>query len=390
MRQVLHLFANHKITGPAELALEIARAQQTLGLPVRFVSANPRQTKYREAWLQKLARERGLAESMIPGLRLPKHINPLRSFLDVRALAAHLRQSEVDLVHCHLAGDHYVARLAIKRSGRAIPLVRSIYDGELLPPTGRRKAAFSSADLLVCHSQAVATGLQEQAPAYGLDPSRVRFLDPPIDTARFDPARELPSRREVLGVPAEAICFGIVARMQRHRRFEVLLEAFRQAQAGEPRLHLVIVGRGTHQEEVARQPVRELGLESSVHFAGYVSGEDYVATLASCDAKVFMFPGSDGTCRAVREALALGLPAVVTARGILPELVRHERDGLVVPYDVPEEVDDLRDALLRVARDPDERSRMSQAARAGAVERFAYPSLAERFRELYQGLLREP
>lgn len=387
MRQVLHLFANHKITGPAELALEVARAQQTLGLPVRFVSANPRQTRYREAWLQQLARERGLAESVIPGLRLPKHIGPLRSFLDVRALAAHLREGEVDIVHCHLAGDHYVARLAVQRSGRRIPLVRSIYDGELLPPTGRRKAAFASAELLVCHSQAVAKGLEERASDYGVDPARIRFLEPPIDTVRFDPERELPSRRELLGVPEDAICFGIVARMQRHRRFEVLLEAFRQAQAADPRLHLVIVGRGTHQEEVARQPVRDLGLESSVHFAGYVSGEDYVATLASCDAKVFMFPGSDGTCRAVREALAIGLPAVVTARGILPELVRHELDGLVIPCDVPEEADQLRDAFLRIARDPEARARMSQAARAGAVERFAYPALAERFQALYQGLV---
>lgn len=385
MRQVLHLFANHKITGPAELALEIARAQQTLGLPVRFVSANPRQTRYRESWLQILARERKLAESVIPGLRLPKHINPLRSFLDVRALAAHLRESEVDLVHCHLAGDHYVGRLAIQRSGRKIPLVRSIYDGEVPPPTGRRRAAFSSADLLVCHSEVVAEGLREQAADYGLDPARLRYLAPPIDTARFDPARELPSRRELLGVPADGICLGIVARMQRHRRFEVLLEAFRQAQAQDPRLHLVIVGRGTHQEEVARQPVRDLGLESSVHFSGYVSGEDYVATLASCDAKVFMVPGSDGTCRAVREALAIGLPAIVTARGILPELVRHEHDGLVVPG----EIEDLRDAFLRIAADGEARERMGQAARAGAVERFAYPALAERFRELYAELLSE-
>ncbi|MBL4848762.1 MAG: glycosyltransferase family 4 protein [Planctomycetes bacterium] len=382
MRQVLHLFANHKITGPAELALETARAQQTLGLPVRFVSANPRKTRYRDAWLQILARERGLAEVEIPGLRLPKHIGPLRSFLDVRSLAGFLREGEVDLIHCHLAGDHYVARLAIERSGRPIPLVRTVYDGEAPPPTGRRRAAFASADRLVCHSEAVAGELRARAGDYGLDPTRVSYMPPPIDTVRFDPARDLGSRREVLGVPAEGICFGIVARMQTHRRFEVLLEAFQQAQARDSRLHLVIVGRGTNQEEVARGPVRERGLEESIHFAGYVSGEDYVATLASCDAKVFMVPGSDGTCRAVREALALGLPAIVTARGILPELVRHELDGLVVPG----EVCDLRDAFLRLASDRSARDAMGKAARVGAEERFAYPRLAERYEAIYREL----
>ncbi|HBP22943.1 MAG TPA: glycosyl transferase, partial [Planctomycetes bacterium] len=47
---------------------------------------------------------------------------------------------------------------------------------------------------------------------------------------------------------------------------------------------------------------------------------------------------------------------------------------------------DLRDAFLRVARDPAERAEWSRAARAGAVERFAYPSLAARLRELYASL----
>ena len=380
MRQVLHLFGNHKITGPAELALETARAQQGAGLPALFFSADPRRTRYRDRWLQLLARERGVAEVAIPGLRLPKHVNPFRAFLDVRALTRFLRASEVDVLHCHLPGDHHVARLAARRCGRALPVVRTIYDGESPPPSARNRAQLASASRIVCHSQAVADDLRARAAEFGLDSSRVRYLPPPIDTQRFDPARELPSRRALLGVPADALCFGIVARMQRHRRFEVLLEAFRQAQRRDPRLHLVVVGRGTHQDEVARQPVQDLGLAGCVHFAGYVSGEDYVATLASCDAKVFMVPGSDGTCRAVREALALGLPCIVTRTGMLPELVRHLEDGLVVPG----EVEDLRDAFLELASDSTRLRAMGAAARAGAEERFAYPRLAERLWALYE------
>jgi len=265
---------------------------------------------------------------------------------------------------------------------RQVPLVRTLYDGELPAASGRVRSNLAAAARVVCHTRHVAETLRARASEYGIqDPeARVVYLPPPIDTERFDPAKRLPSRRELLEVPEDGVLFGIVARMQTHRRFEVLLEAFRQAQAQDPRLHLVIVGRGTHQEEVARRPVRELGLSGAVHFSGYVSGDDYVATLQSFDVKVFMVPGSDGTCRAVREALALGLPALVTQRGILPELVRHEVDGIVTPG----EVEDLRDAFLRLGEDPALRERMSAEARAGAEERFAYPRLVERLDEVYR------
>lgn len=382
MGRILHLFSNHKVTGPAELALETARALASAGADARFFSSDPRKTRYRDRWLQLLARERGMPEEEIPGVRLPKHIHPVRVLFDVRRLASHLRRDPPAVIHCHLPGDHYVAWRALRSAGLEIPLVRTLYDGEPPPPKRRNRQTLESATRLICYSRAVADALLADG-SYQLDPERVLVMPPPVDTERFDREREgVAERREALEVPADAVCVGIVARMQTHRRFEVLLEAFRRAAEAEASLHLVIVGRGTHQETVARQPVREMGLEDRIHFAGYVSGPDYVNTLASFDAKVFMVPGSDGTCRAVREALAMGLPVITTRRGMLPELVRHEQDGLVVG----DEVDDLRDAFLRVARDPAERAGWSRAARAGAVERFAYPSLAARLRELYGSL----
>ncbi|MGE0706475.1 MAG: glycosyltransferase family 4 protein [Planctomycetota bacterium] len=382
--RVLHLFSNHKVTGPAELALETVRALVDQGVPAALFSSDPRRTRYRERWLHQLALERGVPTEDVPGVRLPKHVHPLRVLFDVSRLAAHLRRDPPALVHCHLPGDHFVAWRALRRARLELPLVRTVYDGEPPPPTRRNRGMLAATQRVICHGEAVGRALAADA-AFGLA-ERVRYVPPPIDTVRFDPARvdpgAPPARRAALGVPADAVCLGIVARMQTHRRFELLLEAFRAARAAAPALHLVVVGRGTHQDAVAREPVRALGLEDAVHFAGYVAGEDYVATLASFDAKVFMVPGSDGTCRAVREALAMGLPVIATPRGMLPELVRHETDGLIVE----EEPAALEAAFLRVARDAAARAAWSAAARAGAVERFAYPAFAARLRAIYAEL----
>lgn len=380
--RVLHLFANHKLTGPAELALETARAVADQGVDVQFFSSRVKKTEKRDRWVQLTARERGVPEAEFEGVRLPKHISPFRALLDVRKLKSHLRADPPDLIHCHSPGDHLVAGLSAGSLG--IPIVRSLYDGVAPKPTTRGRLMFGRLSTkLVCHSLAVAETLKARASDYNLDPAKLIHMHPPVDVVRFDPGRGVPSRREALGVPSDAFCVGIVARMQTHRRFELLLEAIVRAKDECPNLHVVVVGRGTNQDRVGREPVKALGLSDRVHFSGYVSGEDYVGTLASFDAKVFLVPGSDGTCRAVREALAMGLPVITTRRGILPELAREGVDGLLID-ETPES---LQRAFVRLARDPDQLHRMGQAARAGAVERFAYQTLASRLVTLYEELL---
>lgn len=383
--RALHLFADHKITGPAELALETARALRGRGVDATFYSRVVRETPARERALQRLARERGVPEPPIRGVRLTKHLSPARAAIDAWRLAAFLRQDRPDLVHCHLRNDHLVANLASRRRGVGVPIVRTLYDGAPPAPGFRARLTLGGMTArVVCMSEAVAGALRARAPEYGLVPERIAWLEPPIDVVRFDRARVAP-RRAALGVPEGAFCLGIVARMQTHRRFELLLEAVHRARERLPELHLVIVGRGTNQETVAREPVRRLGIGDRVHFAGYVTGEDYVATLAAFDAKVFLVPGSDGTCRAVREALAMGVPVVASRRGMLPEIVRDGVDGLLVD----ETEESLIQAFERLARNPEWRAALARSARAGAVERFSLEKFAERLAQIYGEVVRE-
>jgi hypothetical protein len=374
--RVLHLFANHKVTGPAETALDAARAVGSLKqVAAEFAAGRgPDET----GSLRKLAVERGARVTGLD-LRLSKHFSPFGLLRDVRRLRRWLRADAPDVVHCHLPGDHLVAALAAPRE---IPIVRTLYDGEPPPWDWRSKLTLRErCAKVICFSQAAATGLED----LGMAPERVALFEPPIDLQRFHPARPLPDRRTALGIPPEAFTVGIVARLQTHRRFEVLFEAIDQARRVIPQLRLVVVGRGTHAETVAHAPVRERGLEETVVLTGYLSGDDYAGTLAALDAAVFLVPGSDGTCRAVREALAMGLPVIAARRGMLPELVRDGETGLVID-DTPE---NLAQAFVRLAHDREERRRMSEAARADAHRRFSYASHAAALLILYRDALAE-
>ena len=95
----------------------------------------------------------------------------------------------------------------------------------------------------------------------------------------------------------------------------------------------VLLGRGDEGdlEKLCFEPVERLGLGRNVLFPGYLYGDQYPPALRSLDAFLFLVPGSDGTCRAVREAFATGLPVVSTDLGILPELVGGGGRGFSVP-----------------------------------------------------------
>jgi glycosyltransferase involved in cell wall biosynthesis len=99
-------------------------------------------------------------------------------------------------------------------------------------------------------------------------------------------------------------------------------------------------------------------LDKHVIFTGYRK-EDYRDVLNLFDYKVFLVPGSDGSCRAVREALACAKPVIAARRGILPELIRDGETGILIE----ENPVDLARAMLTMINNRDFRMNSSRAAR---------------------------
>ena len=361
--KVLHLFSNAKFTGPAELALNLCVTLRVLGVEADL--AFPDLPPGRAHTLRDTAHARGIEP--ILNFRLNKHQNPISNFLDARALARFLGQHRYDLIHCHLDNDHRIALAATRRS--PVPIVRSSYEGLGLRDVRRHRPQLRRTARLFEPSERAKMHDHE---TFGYPLESMQVVPGAIDVARFNPARELPDGRQRLGIPREAFAIGIVARMQTHRRYEDFFQAMRLLTDTGINAHAIVVGRGTNQETVGKAPARELGLAERVHFPGYVSGDDYVGMVNAFDAKVFLVPGSDGTCRAVREAMAMGKPAVVSERGMLPEIVDDGVTGFVCDGSP----DGLFGALRALASDRGRCRQMGVAARQKAVSTFSLEAQA--------------
>jgi glycosyltransferase involved in cell wall biosynthesis len=128
--------------------------------------------------------------------------------------------------------------------------------------------------------------------------------------------------------------------------------------------------------------MKELGVEPWVVLAGYRT-QDYLDTLASMDIFVFLMAGSDGTARALREAMAMGKPVVVANRGMLPELVEDGVSGLVVD-DTPE---GLANATLRYLRHPELREALGKGAYQKAHQDFRPERQVESVERFYEKMI---
>jgi glycosyltransferase involved in cell wall biosynthesis len=372
--RVLHLFSNAKWTGPAEPALNLCVALRGQGVDADFACAPDAGASINK--VVETARDRGIEP--ILQFHLSKHRRPIKNFLDRRTLAALLIKRDYDLVHCHLDNDHEIALRPAER--RAMPLVRSSYEGTGLAKTSWHARLLAGTAGLIEPSQQAE---EHDAQVFGFPRERMRVIPNAVDVERFDPARDVPDARRWLNIPHDAFVVGIVARLQPHRHYDDLLRALKLLVEVCPRTHAIVVGRGTRQDTVGKGPVKTVGLESVVHFAGYVEGENYVGTLKAFDAKVFLVPGTDGTCRAVREAMAMAKPVVAADRGMLREIIDDGVDGIVCDGS-PE---GLFRALRALASDRQYARTLGRAARAKALEIYSLDAQARAVRDFYGRLL---
>ena len=345
--RVLHLFGDWKWTGPAEPTLDLV--QELRALDVHADLACMEAPPDASGSLPARARERGIVPLHIAGLRR----SLFSAIADIPRVAAAL--PGYDLLHVHFSHDHFVGGRAARKVG-GIKVVRTNHKGVPLRGLG-------SGYLLKRLTDGYVTYVKE-------DVERSFLIDPAMRLEKFAP-------REV---PRQGFTVGVVARMQRHRRFDVLLQGIKLAKI--PDLRVLIVGRGTHMEEVAVEPARKLGL-SNVTFTGYL-GDKFLDTLASFDALLFLVPGSDGTCRAIREAMCMGKAVIGARRGLIPDIVEDGRTGLVID-DTPE---NIARAVEKLAADRAACAAMGKAGRSKALHRYDIHRQAEAMKDIYAEVLR--
>lgn len=376
---VLHCYADYKWTGPSEpvvqLCVELARRGWRSDLICRSVP--PGQEEARSSFLPARARELGLTVRddchFDGGLRVGRAIS------DIRHLRRLVTERGYRIVHCHGSWDHIIAGLALGRRG--VPIVRTDHRARKYRRCKLLRCYYGRpmADHLIVISEKCRVWAVDRV---GLAPEQVSVVRGAVDTEFYRPMTPPAGVWGRFGRRHDDFVFVVVARVQPHRRFDVLLKAACIVQARNESVKIAVLGRGTRRRQLLDEPVERMGLSRTVFPLGYVK-EGYREALAMCDAGLMLVPGSDGTCRAAMQMAAMGKPLLVAQRGVLPDIVFDGRTGIVV-NDTPE---NLAQAMLTMAGAPGKCLEWGASARRRMAEQFSLARQADGVEEVYRRLL---
>jgi glycosyltransferase involved in cell wall biosynthesis len=241
--------------------------------------------------------------------------------------------------------------------------------GGMVTPLPRRTARV--ADVVVVPSEYDADAWRRLAPGQS-----IAALPSAVDAGAYaDIVREPRDPK----APLQLLFIGSLVRDQ--GLYEIL-QGLRLARVQDVVASLLIAGEGP-EEAALKRFAASLGLESVVGFCGAVSGAAKLELLRGADALIvaahaYSAPGP------LLEAMAAGLPAVVTRVGAMPELVTDNVHGLFVERRDPHSI---ARAVATLAADRDALARMGEACRARVASGHSVERQAEGLASLYTDIL---
>ena len=295
------------------------------------------------------------------------------------------RDERLDIIHAHYAVPHataaYLARQILgAANGGKVPRVITTLHGTDITLLG----ADRSYKEIVAFSIAQSDGVTAVSESLKADTYREfghtrdirvipNFID--VDAARRSDRSAL---RASLAAPDEKIVIH-VSNFRPVKRVAAVVEIFKRIHA-KVNSRLLMVGDGPDLAE-ASQCARDAQLGDSVRFLG--DQEQVVQLLSVSD--LFLMPSAQESFGlAALEAMACEVPVVASAVGGVPELVDDGVTGILCP---PDDLMAMADAAIGLLTDDKRHSRMAQAARKRAVERFADTRIIPMYEAYYDEIL---
>ncbi len=382
--KILYLYSDWKWTGPAEPVLQMCKGLQDLGHEVVFACRKtPREHLSQQETVEMKAAEYGLNFTTEFGLN--RYFGLRDTLNDLIALPRAIARERFDVVHTHLSHDHGFGSYAtrILPGSRRPVLVKSMHKREVLADrfwNRRLLGSLGRREGIVVFTESFK---QQYHRRFRIAVDQIGICPMTVDLDRFNPDRPFADQRAAFNIPHDSVLIGIVARFQKYRRMDVFMQAAKKVISQQPNVRFLVIGRSGQMQETVVKPMKELGIENNIILPGYLI-DTYVDTLATLDVFTLMTPGFDGTARAVREALALGKPCVVSNVGMLPEIVEDGKTGFVFEFTNP---DALAAAWLRLINDSDVRARMGAAAAEQARQHFRMDAVGPALEQFYAAML---
>lgn len=293
-----------------------------------------------------------------------------RNLLDgTRNLYQAFRQFQPDVVHFHNPTPTIYGALAARTAGvRSIVSTRHSLVAKPRRPVEELKYAVAAlcCDWIVGICDATVNNLRS---LHIIAPGKIaRVYNGVLPLTRV-PLEQRP--------PKDGFTLLFVGRLEAVKNHSLLLRAFSAAYSQNPGLRLWLVGDGSERNRLEALAA-SLGISAAVTFWGQ---QINVAPFFSASDLFIMSSISEGLPMSLLQAFSIGLPAIVTNVGGMAEAVRLANAGITIPS---MQADEMAAVILRLAKDGDERKRLSANATSAFQSDFSLQMTVRAYRQLYQ------
>jgi spore coat protein SA len=254
-------------------------------------------------------------------------------------------------------------------------------------PSILTKFLFERTDLLLAVSEYIKKAILS---SFGMSKERVRVVHNAIDTHvfRYEEKWREDIRRELNVGDSSIVLY--VGRMRRDKGVHTLIDAIPSV-LRETKTHFLFVGgevlggslSGDY-TNLLMDKVRKYSISSFVNFLGSIPLEQLVRFYSAADVVVVPSIWNDPCPSVVLEAMSSERAVIGTERGGIPEMIKHEENGILVPDANPEK---LADWLVHLLQEPNLRKALGSKGRVMVENSFSIEVVSKRLKRIYEGLL---
>lgn len=328
--------------------------------------------------------EGGLLVERMEAMGVPVRQLTMESRFDrkaAKALAALCDEWNIDLIHCHYLRENYIAMLAKSYNKK----IRVIYTNHfVLANNWVTRVSNRWLDKRQDQMIAVCNIGKEQLVKNGWSREHIRVIFNAVDMEAWAGDRSESTLRAELGIPEDRFVMLCASRFAHDKGHSYLIRSLKRlTEISEVPFTMVLAGDGELMEPT-KELVRELGLtEEQVKFIGFrkdiknlYKGSDLYINSSQHEALSFL----------IVEAMAAGLPAVITDMGGNSDIIQGVQDGgLLVTYDDPES---MAGAMKRFLEDRSLLNECKANALANIEARFEVHKMCAATYEAYQAALK--
>jgi len=308
-------------------------------------------------------------------------------------------KADYDVIHFHLLwwGGLLAATWAkwhkIPTIYQAVLLDEDTPSGIQRQPLGKFKLTLLKNIRLILP---ISEPLRQDYLAHDFSQCQVLTLMNSVNSDLFHPIRYFQEKlilRDQFNLPKDAIIIIFTGSLIKRKGVDLLVNAFFQASQRIPALHLLLVGPNDTNENPSLDPnfvnqfkwlISSKGLSGKVTFWGLEKDRQVLSRLYQLS-DIFAFPSlNEGLPNVVLEAMASGLPVVVSDLPVLKGIIAHQKNGLVVPL---EDVEALTQVLIDVVRDPITAEALGKNAREYVLSHHTFSEWQETLSGHYKRLV---